>query len=721
MKRLRLFVAPLLCALLLAGAAFAADIDPGRLCSAVCQLLEDGHFSHRKIDDQLSRQLFKNYIDELDYDHLFFTQKDIAALESAYAASLGRDVMAGETGAVVKMFDTYRERVEARVKNVRELVKQPFDFKSDRFVEITREKSAWPKDDADADRIWHDQIEADLLDEKLNENATDPAPKVVLRRYEEILTDAREASRSDVLDRFLFVLAQTFDPHSEYLTKDALEELESDMRLSTVGIGVVLQSEGGYVKVTDVMNGSPAQRDGRLKVGDRIGAVAQGQGKFVNIVGMKLDKALDLIRGKKGTVVRLQVVPAHSPDPSARKVVEITRDDIQFKDEEARAELVDRDGGGGHRERIGWITLPSFYEDMDSARGRSATRDVRTLLARLKAEKITGLVVDLRQNGGGALEEAVNLTGLFVSKSPVVQEKDSDGKIYISRTRDSVPFYDGPLVVLTDHLTASASEIFASAIQDLGRGVVVGSERTYGKGTVQTVIDMKDVLGKRKAQGAGAVQLTIAKFYRVAGGSTQLRGMTPDIKLPSPSDLPVEGEAAMKNPLPYDEIHPVAFKKFSTNGLFLSELRERSAARLADDSEFTWINEDLARERERRAANRISLNEETRRAELAEEKAREATRREARAKSRQPSEDIFTLTLENVRKPALEPAKRKTHNAKKGAAADTAVDAVRQEALSIVSDLGALSRAQKPMQASRDDAPHAGSSHRAEPVAATVR
>ena len=713
MKRLRLFGLPLLFLLLLASNAVPAGIDPGRLCSAVGQLLEEGHFSHRKIDEPLSRQLFKNYLDELDSEHLFLTQKDVNTLASAFAATLGRDVLAGRPDAVFKIADIYRARVEERVAKVRELMKQPFDFSSDRAIEITREKSQWPMDDAEAERVWHDQVEADLLDEKLNEHATDPAAKVVHRRYDEILRDAREQTRADTLDRFLFVLAQTYDPHSEYLTREALEELESDMRLSTVGIGVVLQSEGGYVKVTDVMTGSPAHRDGRMKTGDRITAIAQGQGQFVNIAGMKLEKALDLIRGKKGTAVRLLVIPARPADPSVRKVVEIVRDEIQFKDEEARAELLDRDFGGGLRERLGWITLPTFYEDMDATKGRSATRDVRALLARLKLEKITGLVIDLRQNGGGALDEAVSLTGLFVGRSPVVQEKDSDGKIYVSRTRDAAPFYDGPLVVLTDHLTASASEIFASAIQDLGRGVVAGSERTYGKGTVQTVVDMKDLLGKKNAQGAGAVQLTIAKFYRVAGGSTQLRGMTPDIRLPSPSDLPDEGEAAMRNPLPYDEIHPVSFKKPALSALFLSELRARSADRVAREREFAWIAEDLQRERERRAKNRISINEQVRRAEMASEKAREAARHAERAKHPQPAEQAFAITLDNARKPALEPLKRKP--------GDNAPDPVRQEALNIVSDLGALRRAQKPVQASRDDTPRSNTSRRSEQAVPAVR
>jgi carboxyl-terminal processing protease len=708
MNPFRFLRLPLALLLLLAvSAATARDVEPGRICSAVCDLLEQGHYSQRRIDPAMSRLLLKNYLDTLDADHLFFTQKDIDGLQTSCGAGLGNEILSGKLDSAYRISDLYRRRVEERVAKINELVKEPFDFKSERTAEVNRERAPWPKDAAEADRLWRDRIEGEFLDERLNEHAADPAPKVVAQRYDEILCDVRGQGREDVAATFLSVLAQTFDPHSDYLTKTQLEDLDADMRLSTIGIGAVLQAEAGYIKVVDVLPGSPAQADGRLKVNDRIVAIAEGKGKFVNLVGMRLDKALDLIRGKKGTTIRLQVIAGRAANSSDRKVVELVRNEVKLKDQEAKAEIIEAPRGDGQSERLGWITLPEFYGD---DKGSSATRDVRALLKRLMAENITGLVMDLRQNGGGALDEAVSLTGLFINKGPVVQEKESDGHIYVSKSKDALAFYNGPMVVLTDHLTASASEIFAAAMQDYGRAVVIGGDRTFGKGTVQTVVELKDFIRVRgrKARDAGALQMTIAKFYRIAGGSTQLRGLVPDIKLPSPYDLPDEGETALKNPLPYDEIKPAAFKKAIDHPLFLSELRERSAARVAAEPEFAYMVEDLKRDQERLAANRVSLNEEARRAEMAAEKVLKTKRSGERIARGLPAGKIYQLPLDDVRKAVLQVANkprlaevRRDRDARADADrakendSAPAIDPVREETLRILSDLTTLSRSLK--------------------------
>ena len=325
-----------------------------------------------------------------------------------------------------------------------------------------------------------------------------------------------------------------------------MKNFSINMGLSLVGIGAMLRSEDGYAKIESLVPGGPAQTDGRLKVGDRITAVAQGQAEYVDVREMRLDKVVEMIRGKKGTRVRLLVIPSDATDPSRRKNVELVRDEIKLKDQEARADIIIRKDENGDPVKLGWLTLPSFYADMDKHQ-KSTTRDVLALLKRLKKENISGLFVDLRKNGGGSLEEALSLTGLFLKSGPIVQTKDYNGTIRISSDPDSGIAYSGPLVVLTSRQSASASEIFAAALQDYGRAVVVGDKNTFGKGTVQTILPIgrfASLLGSHSDED-GALKLTIQKFYRVAGGSTQLHGVASDIVLPSLSDLPEFGESAL--------------------------------------------------------------------------------------------------------------------------------------------------------------------------------
>jgi len=433
---------------------------------------------------------------------------------------------------------------------------------------------------------------------------------------------------------------------------------------------------------------------------------------------MKLDKVVEMIRGKKGTTVRLQVIPARAADPSKRKLIEIVRDEIKLKDSEAKAEIIERQDATGQTRRLGWITLPSFYADMEhsgSKGAKSTTRDVLALLNRLKQENIGGLVIDLRRNGGGSLEEAVNLTGLFIKRGPVVQAKDSNGNIHVSRDRDQNLVYDGPLVVLTNKLSASASEIFAAALQDYGRAVIVGDHSTFGKGTVQTMLEIGRFIPFLGGSGneAGALKLTIQKFYRIAGGSTQLRGVLSDIVLPSPYDNPDIGESALKDPLPYDEVDPLDYEKVIDHPLFLNELRARSAARVAVDPEFRYLVDDTNRMKQKLASNKISLNEKARRAETSEDKARNDRRTAERAKRKQAESKDFMITLDNVDKPGLQPASNEKKSLASADLEDAAVDEddedapegsdrkkpeidpIRAEALDIVGDLIELSHAPK--------------------------
>jgi carboxyl-terminal processing protease len=422
---------------------------------------------------------------------------------------------------------------------------------------------------------------------------------------------------------------------------------------------------------------------------------------------MGIDHVLTLMRSKLGTRVRLKVTASRGSDASERRDIDLVSNNIDLVDDEAKGEVIERQQADGKKERLGWITLPSFYGDPDHPRGRSVSRDMRSLVLQLKKQNVSGMVIDMRNNPGGELEEAVEVGGLFLGPVPVVQEKDRDGKIYVSKAHGRA-IYDGPLVVLTDHMTASAAELLAAALQDYGRAVMVGGHySTYGKGSVQTVVDLGDVIQEAKKKDAdqdsdelGAVQLTIAKFYRVNGQSTQLRGLTADIHLPSPEDLPEDGESLMDNPMPYDEIKPArAGDKAPDHPLPIAQLKELSTSRIAGDEEFHFLAEDIERETKKDEANRLSLNEAARRAEMDADKARDKQREEARKLRKSPDETVTHFNPGDISGKGVAIAKASN---KSSAAADPGTDTtvkgpdeMRAETLNILSDLVRLS-AKKP-------------------------
>ena len=702
--------------------ALQAKSDAGQICVSVGRLLEEGHYTHQQLNAEMSQKFLRNYLELLDFSHLFFTQKDVDGLTAKYGNALADDVLLGNLKPAYEIYDLYQKRVDERVGKIKELLKQPMDFKTDAAVELRREKAPWPKDEADADQLWHGRIASELLQEKLSEHPIEPGPQLVGRRYDRIARNVHEEDREEQVKLYLDALAQTYDPHSEYLSKADFKNFNIQMGLSLVGIGAMLRTEDGYAKIESLVTGGPAQVDGRLKVGDRITAVSQGQSEFVDVRDMRLDKVVEMIRGKKGTKVRLLAIPANASDPSQRKSVDLVRDEIKLKDQEARADIIIKKDENGNPVKLGWLTLPSFYADMDR-HSKSTTRDVLALLKRLKKENIAGLIVDLRRNGGGSLEEAISLTGLFLKSGPVVQTKGSNGNIVISSDPDPGVAYGGPLIVLTSRQSASASEIFAAALQDYGRAVIVGDKNTFGKGTVQTILPIgrfTSLLGSR-SDDDGELKLTIQKFYRVAGGSTQLHGVASDIVLPTLTDLPEFGEGALKNCLPYDEVPKARFTKWSDgHPLFVEELKRRSTERAQHDPEFHYVMEDMERLRHKLDDNRITLNEDTRRKEIQDEKLRKETRSKERLARHEEEPSIYRLTLDTVDKPNLQlimyPGKLAEAKAKAGAtkvspeaapdddtdtigaADDTkepAVDPERDETLNILADLVDLSRGPK--------------------------
>jgi len=717
-----------LCAIVLAAATAvppAMASSKETVAMSVGRLLEEGHYTRQKLNEEVSNKFMQTYLELLDFSHLFFTQKDVDELSAKYGSSIAGDVLLDTLKPAYEVYALYTKRVDDRVAKVKELLKQPMDFKSNATVELSRQKSPWPKDEAEADQLWRGRIANELLQEHLSEHPIEPAPQLVARRYDRLARNVHEQDKDEQIKLFLDALAQAYDPHSEYLSKADMKNFSINMGLSLVGIGAMLRSEDGYAKIESLVPGGPAQVDGRLKVGDRISAVAQGPAEFVDVREMRLDKVVEMIRGKKGTRVRLLVIPSDATDPSRRKNVELVRDEIKLKDQEARADIIIKKDENGDPIKLGWLTLPSFYADMDKHQ-KSTTRDVLALLKRLKKENIAGLIVDLRKNGGGSLEEALSLTGLFLKSGPIVQTKDYNGYIRISSDPDSGIAYTGPLVVLTSRQSASASEIFAAALQDYGRAVIVGDKNTFGKGTVQTILPIgrfASLLGSHNDED-GALKLTIQKFYRVAGGSTQLHGVASDIVLPSLSDLPEFGESALKNALPYDEVAKAKYTKWSdSHSLFVDQLRRRSEERIKNEPEFHYVMEDMDRLRHKIDDNRISLNEDLRKKELQDDKLRKETRSKERLARNQEEPQIYRVTLDTVDKPNLQLVMYpgKLAEAKKNgvspkvnpeaasdadsdliAGADTqgdtkepVIDSERDETLNILTDLVALSRGPK--------------------------
>ncbi len=664
----------------------------GEIATTVARMLESAHYGRRKLNEEVepgvtqARKALERYLELLDYNRLFFTQIDIDEFKAKYGDTIQDDILLGNLQPAYRIYDRLLERMEARVAWIGEELKKDFTFDSDRTAQINRDKEPWPANEADADRIWRDRLEAELLqaiiaektlaeaaakkadDEAAKENESGEAeaesalsrpartPKeTVQRRYERLLKSLREETREDQATTFLSALAQSYDPHSEFMSQRALDNFNIQMGLSLVGIGAVLRSEDGYAKIVELVPGGPADRGGKLKVNDRIVAVAQGDEEFEDVVDMKLDKVVERIRGKKGTTVRLQVQPATSPDPSKVEVITIVRDEVKLKDQEAKAQVIDVEGSDGET-RVGWITLPSFYANMNQ-RGqppRSTTKDVSALLKRLKKENIDGLVIDLRRDSGGSLDEAIRLTGLFIPKGPVVQAKDTNGQIMAMNDQDPGVMWDGPLIVLMNRLSASASEIFAAALQDYGRAVVVGDEQSFGKGTVQTLLEVDRYMPFFASAGkSGAVKLTIQKFYRVKGGSTQLRGVASDIVLPSLTDHPDVGEGSLKNPLEYDEVPARDFRPVGDLSPLLPVLRAASEERVGRDPEFAYIHEDRTLMRERMDKNALTLNKEQRLAEIEEEKARRERRLAERKERDEPELAAVEVTLDTVDAPEL--------------------------------------------------------------------
>jgi carboxyl-terminal processing protease len=597
----------------------------------VASVLAESQFAHHPLDEQLAAKLLDRYLETLDGDRSLFLQSDVDGF-GVWKKTLPGASMEGDAKAAHAIFTRYLERLGQRVAYSTELLRAGgFDFTGRDTFAFDREHAPRPRTLEEAHPIWRDALRAEFLQEKLGDKSPKPAEivKTLERRHAQRLRSMRTLGRDEVLALYLDSLAHVYDPHSDYLGREEMESFSIEMSLSLFGIGAALGSEDGACTIHELIPGSPAEKSGQLKPGDRIIAVAQAKGEPVDVTDMPLPRIVELIRGPKGTVVTLTVMPPVGSAGSAR-TVKLVRAEIKLEDQQAKARVIDVPETSGGAARLGVIELPSFYSGERG--GGGATADVAKLLAKLKAENVTGVVLDLRKNGGGSLEEAIKISGLFIKSGPIVQTRDPRG-VKVESDPDPGVAWDGPLVVLTSRFSASASEIAAGALQDYGRAVIVGDSTTFGKGTVQTVLSLAPMMDRAHfahAYDPGALKVTIAKFYRPSGASTELRGVSSDIVVPSRSEAAPVGEDKLKDPLPWDTVTAARFERQNRVAPHLTTLRQRSASRVAVDPGFSELRQENSILKNRLQSGRLSLNEAERRQELAEARARdEAVEREA--------------------------------------------------------------------------------------------
>jgi carboxyl-terminal processing protease len=581
------------------------------------------------LDDALSVKITTRFIKSLDPDRMLFLQPDIDKV-MADSAKIDDAIKREDLQIPFSIFTMYQQRVVGRMEYARNLLEQNFDFGVQDSYSLVRDEAPWPQSEAESDDLWRKRVKGDWLRLKLA-GKTDAVIRDTLdKRYQNSLERAFKYKSDDVFQSFMDAYTTSVDPHTDYFGARAAAEFDISMKLSLVGIGAVLQERDDYTTIRELVPGGPAQLSGKLTVGDRITGVGQGKdGPIKEVVGTRLEEIVQMIRGKKGSVVRLDILPADAGPDGSHRLLSLTRDKISLDKQAARKTVLPIKDGEATR-KIGVITLPVFYEDFEARQKgdpdyRSASRDVARLLGELKQDDVDGVVIDLRNNGGGSLSEAIELTGLFVGKGPVVQQRGADGKVEVGGDDLPTPAWTGPVGVLINRGSASASEIFAAAIQDYGRGVIVG-EPSFGKGTVQTVVNLDKAAHNSKPK-FGELKLTIAQFFRVNGGTTQLRGVTPDISLPGLSDLKSFGEASYDNALPWIQIKPANYAPAGNIMALLPKLQSRHDARVRNDREFQSFVEGIAELKAQRDKGVISLNLTERRNEL----AAQATRLKARA------------------------------------------------------------------------------------------
>lgn len=576
----------------------------------ITKLLRQYHYNHKKIDDATSNELLDLYIEHYDHNKMYFLASDIEKFEQ-YRYTLDDDILSGNLDAAYLIFNTLKTRLDKRLEFVKERLKTEFDFSIKEYLKVDREDEPWAETTEELDELWRKKLKNEALSLNMAGKKWEGIRKTLTKRYGNLERRMEQYKSEDVFQDYMNALSETFDPHTSYFSPISSENFDIDMSLSLEGIGAQLTTDEEYTRVVKIIPGGPADKSKLIEANDKIIGVAQGSdGEMVDVIGMRLDDVVQKIRGPKGSIVRLEIIQAESPAGSPAKEITLVRDKVVLEERAAKSDTVefmhDRNSY-----KLGIIDIPTFYIDLEAQRRgdrnyKSTTRDVRRLIKELESAGVDAIVIDLRRNGGGSLQEAIELTGLFIEDGPVVQVKRSIGKKRVESDPDPGIAYSGPMGVLVDRFSASASEIFASAIQDYSRGMIIGSQ-TYGKGTVQNLLGL-DRFIRSDGEKYGQLKITIAKFYRITGGTTQHRGVIPDINFPSIYNEMDFGENKQLHALPWDTISPAIFKQHDLVSMYLSTLKLNSKKRTAHNREFQYIIEDIERYKQEQDDNLVALN-----------------------------------------------------------------------------------------------------------------
>lgn len=635
----------------LSSLSFADKIDvlsptPEQSKAAIdlVQKLDSEHYRDQEFNDALSSRYFDEYLKSLDSAKNFFLQSDIAEFEK-YRKTFDDDYKKGKLDNSFVIFNRFNERMIDRLEKVVKILDDPktkFDFDVEESIVLDREKAPWPANQAEADKLWQQYLKSNLLNSMLSGKKLEESKTTLRKRYANQLRRLKQQTNEEAFSVMMNSLTMLYDPHTNYLSPENAENFDISMSLELQGIGAVLQSDEDYTKVSSLVVGGPAQKQGQLKPNDKIVSIAQGaDGEFVDVVGWRLDEVVKLIRGPKGTIVRLEVIPS-DPTATANKNITIKRETVKLEDQAAKKAVFEvKDGDKTFK--LGVIDIPTFYMNFEAYQKgdpnyKSTTRDVFNLLNELNKEKVDGIIIDLRDNGGGSLPEAAMLTDLFVDPGPVVQIRQSDDTISRNYRAYQPAVYRAPIAVLINRLSASASEIFAGAIQDYGRGIIIGST-TFGKGSVQNLVELKH----------GRLKITEAKFYRISGDSTQHRGVIPDVQLPNLLDPDEIGESSYDNALPWDRIHPAPHQNYYTISKFLPTIETNHQERMAQDPDFIFLNKQSAMFKEAAEKKEVSLRLATRQAEQQqmEKRALDMENQKRIAKGEKPYADYAALKKAN--------------------------------------------------------------------------
>jgi carboxyl-terminal processing protease len=631
----------------------SAEPVPGKqdrlVAQMVCGFLQQGHLTRPEIGDELSRRLFHRFFKELDPGKIYFVKADIDEFKQ-YETKLDDMLLEGDLSFAYKVYQRFLTRLTERLKLIEELVNAPQDFTVKEYLDTNYDHIDYANSPEELRERWRKRIKFDLLLQRLGEKPPSDAEarKKVLNRYKDLRRRWSQMDNYELMELYLSDLTASVDPHSTYMSPTTLDDFDIAMRLNLEGIGALLRAENGQTIVVEVIAGGAAAADGRLKPNDKIIAVAQGDGKFVDVIDMKLRDVVKLIRGPAGTKVQLKVMPADKPAPV---VYDLTRQKVELKSQEARQEIIEQGKKpDGSPYRIGIIDLPSFYADpgaRNNGQGetKSATEDVRKILQNFHAQNVDGVILDLRKNGGGALNEALSLTGLFINRGTVVQVKGSRGRVERLDDPENGMVYGGPLMVLVSRYSASASEILAGALQDYDRALIVGDSATHGKGTVQALLDLGSQIAGRSAVGAGrpklgALKLTVQQFYRVNGDSTQNRGVLSDIVLPSLTEYVATTEKELDNALPFDHVSPAEHKDMHRVPMSLKlALKAKSAERVKNSPEFAKLGKEIELVKARKESKKIALNEQELRGQFTKDEAESANKGASGLLSAEPPSD----------------------------------------------------------------------------------